>query len=372
MTRRWVTCLLLILFTVACGTSDSPPAGREILVIGTLGPLQADSSVVGMIHGVEIAVQEYNSNPDSRYEIELRQLDTKGTDEGAEAAAGEIVKTERLVGVIGPFTDAEAAAAGPVFEEASIPFMIPSVADTSIPPPGMAFRRLCANDRQEGQVLAQIAAQRVSGAISLMRDDSGRGSSFETGVKETLDALKRPLSRTEVIEEEQNLGQLALSITQSPPEAILYGGPGDRGKAFIEALRAAGFNGLFVGSHQVRDQNPNGVGAGVIGGSLAANPSDSFVRDYRQRFSTSPTAFSLEAYEGAVMILEAIEEVEADAEAVTEFLQRNLRFLGDSKFYEFAPSGELAKPVLWIHESTQGGWRLVGRSDTIAAPARKP
>jgi ABC-type branched-subunit amino acid transport system substrate-binding protein len=91
------------------------------------------------------------------------------------------------------------------------------------------------------------------------------------------------------------------------------------------------------------------------------------VQDYREKFDAFPVPFALEAYEGAFMLLEAIEEVDAKPREVTSFLQQNPGFLGDSKSYEFDPAGELPEAPVWIYESTDGFWKLAGRSDRVAA-----
>ena len=66
------------------------------------------------------------------------------------------------------------------------------------------------------------------------------------------------------------------------------------------------------------------------------------------------------------MLLEAVEEVQPNPRAVTEFLQLNTKFRGDSKNYEFDDSGEPVNAPVWVYESTNGGWKLCGRSDRLA------
>jgi ABC-type branched-subunit amino acid transport system substrate-binding protein len=381
MSRRCLTCLLFALLAVGCGGDQVPTgAGRDRLLLGSLAKLDGDAAqAVGMINGVEMAIREYNENPDSRYQIQLERRNTRGTPEGTDAASQDLARTERLVGVVGPFTDDEVEVAAPILERAGIPFLVPTVSTDSVPSSERGvFRRLVPSDRQEGQALAALIAGQVSGGIGIFRQEGDRGESFGAGAKQAIEALKRPVSRSEVIRSRQNFGALANSVIQAPPDAVLYGGAGDVGKALFDALRQAGYRGLFIASHELREVQRQGLGPGVIGSSLAADPSDSAVRafasEYRRRFGTAPVPFALEAYEGAVMILEAVEEVEGNPSAVAQFLRLNRSFLGDSKMYEYDPSGsgELVNPPVWIYESVGGGWRLTGRSDRLQrrAPPR--
>jgi branched-chain amino acid transport system substrate-binding protein len=374
MSRRCLACLLFVLLAAGCGEEQPlPGAGRDILVLGSLAKLDGDAAqVLGMINAVEMAIREYNADQDSRYQLQLKRRNTKGTPEGTEAAAQDLARTERLVGVVAPVTEEEAEVAAPVFERAGIPFLVPTVSAASVPSAdGRVFRRLIPNDRQEGQALAELIAAQVSGGIGVFHQEGDRGDSFEAGAKQAMEGLKRPVSRSEIIRSRQNFGALANSVIQAPPDAILYGGAGDLGKALFDALRQAGYRGLFIASHELREVHRPGVGPGVLGSSLAADPADAaisaFASEYRRRFGRAPLPFALEAYEGAVMILEAVEEVEGNSGAVAQFLRLNRSFLGDSKMYEYEPSGsgELVHPPVWLYESTEGGWRLTGRSDRL-------
>ncbi|HEX2053113.1 MAG TPA: ABC transporter substrate-binding protein, partial [Actinomycetota bacterium] len=158
---------------------------------------------------------------------------------------------------------------------------------------------------------------------------------------------------------------LSAAIVKAGPEAVLYGGGGASGKALVDGLRKAGFKGLMVASHQIRDLNPAGLGGGVVSVSPGSDPAASqrFSARYEDRFDAKPPVFALEAYEGALMLLDAVEEVQGDPRMVGEFLRLNRRFRGDSKNYDFDDRGEVVNAPAWIYESTNGGWRLAGRSD---------
>ena len=163
---------------VACGGSESvSETGREILVLGVLGTSQSESpQIIGMIRGVEQAVTEYNDNPDSRYDIELKEFNTQPQPGEAGAGESEIANTERLIGVVGPFALPEIQSLAPALESSGLPYMVPSVTAAGIPAAGWrGFRRMIANDRQEGEALAAHAAERVSGAIALVTEDSADG-----------------------------------------------------------------------------------------------------------------------------------------------------------------------------------------------------
>ncbi|MGQ0679753.1 MAG: ABC transporter substrate-binding protein [Actinomycetota bacterium] len=362
----------LALLLGACGGEPALPAGRELLVLGVVGTDEENlPGFAGMVQGVRLAVDQYNRNQDSRYEIELKQLATKVAPGEGGSTSGNIAKTERLIGVIGPFSEQDAAELGPQFEGAGVPFIIPPITANSVPQEGWrSFRRLVANDRQEGGVLAKLAAGRVNGSIVIVAEQSAPGQAFAAGAKEVLDEAGRPPARTESIEAGKVMDTLAASVVEGGAEAILYGGGAQTGAALLDGLRKASFKGVLVASHQLRDAHPQGIGPGVISSSPEANSGDasvtSFVETFRSRFDAPPQPFALEAYEGTFMLLDAIEEVEGKPREITRFLQLNPDFRGDSKLYRFTPEGELTEPPLWIYESQSGSWRFTGRSDRPA------
>lgn len=372
--RKLATQLLLALTLVACGgSSASPASGREILVLGVMGTSDSENgTVVGMIRGVRQAVAEYNGNPDSRYEIELKEFNTQAAPGEAGAGESEVANTERLIGVIGPFFLPEVESMGPALESSGLPFIVPSVTSTAVPADGWrSFRRLVANHRREGAALAAYAADRVGGAIALVTEESAEGQPFAEGAKQTLDELQRAPVRADTVEPGDPPTNLSAALASAAPEAVLYGGGGASGKALLDGLRNAGYSGLVIASHQLRELNPAGLGGGVISDAVASDPAapvaERFAGRYEDRFDAPATHFSLEAYEGALMLMEAIEEVQGNPRAITDFLQLNRRFRGDSKSYEFDDRGEPVNPPVWIYESTNSGWRLAGRSDLLAA-----
>ncbi len=340
-----------------------------MLVLGVMGASDSQgATVVGMIRGVEQAVAEYNGNDDSRYEFELKEFNTQATPGEAGAGESEIANTERLIGVVGPFALAEVESMGPAFENFGLPYIVPSVTGGGVPDDGwMNFRRLVANDQQEGRILASRAADRVDGAIALVSEDSAEGEPFAEAAKAELDRLQRSPTRTDSLDRGANPTALAAALAKEAPEAVLYGGGGSTGKALLDALRKAEFRGLTVASHQMRDAHPAGLGGGVVSTSAACDPAAApaarFAGRFEDRFESKPPAFALEAYEAALMLLEAAEEMQGNPNGIPEFLRLNRRFRGDSKQYEFDDRGEPVNPPVWIYESTNGGWKPAGRSD---------
>lgn len=368
---RLLPALLLALAACGAPAATSFEVGREARVLGVMATRDAgDPGVAGMVQAARLAVDRYNGNPDSRYEIELQEFATDAGPGEAGAGRGDIERTARLIGIVGPFNAAEVNELGPRFAEARMPFVLPSVNMDSAPPDGVrSFRRLIANDTQEGRVLGIHAARIAPGGLALVIENTDFGRAFAEGAQQALGEEGRTFARIESVAPGSGADVLSTALIESGVQAVVYGGEAGTGTTLVQALQSKEYPGRMVTSHQVRLGSPDGLGAGVIGASLCADPPAAVAPDFAEAFEDAqgvpPPPCALEAYEGAWMLLEAIEEVEANAAAVTEFLQSNRQFRGESKQYEFNEAGELPNAPVWIHESTESGWELSGRSDRV-------
>lgn len=361
--------------TTSC--SGSPPArpSRERLPIGVIGDFSSESSPIaqGAIRGVELAVEEYNADPHSSYEIEIVRHDTGGGAQGAAGGAAALAQNELLIGVVGPFRAEEARIVGPVFAEPQVSFFLPSVTDSSLSEMGWSsFRRLVADDRREGEALAFHALETDAGRnFALLHDGGPAGVSFSEGAKIVLAAGGAQVLRAEAAPARAaDQGALGAALVQAGATTILFGGAPDRASAMLVALRQSGFQGRVAGSHEVREQAfieaAGGAGEGVLASCVCVDPMarrlGAFTAAHRAKFEEPPSPFAAETYEGALMLLEALEEVAPRAETITRFLSQARVFRGDTKRYEFDPTGELIRPSVWIYELRDGVWKPVGPS----------
>lgn len=367
---RWWLAAFAILGS-ACAPSPSIRAGREQVVIGVVGAFSGTGALetTGIARGARIAVDEYNRDPESIFEARIEQADTAGTAEGAASTAGKIVTADLLVGIVGPFTIEEASAAATVFDQAEVPFLVPSVSDVSFSQVGFRqLRRLVADDRQEGAAMAVETLRRVgrSAKLAIIHDGSGGGVAFADGAREKAESAGGPTAPVFEAAGAVDWNALAAQIMKDPPAALIHGGAADRAAAFVAASRSAGFEGLFIASRHARDATYRAAAGEAAEGTLSdttcadpADPSLSRFRDaHSRRFEALPQLCSHEAYEGTWMLLEAVQEVEPNPRKVSEFFRNARSFLGDAKLYEYGEDGQLVNGTVWVSELKGGNWRF--------------
>lgn len=372
MKLRLLACLAaLALAAGGCGEAEEPPsAARQLLNLGLLLNDGYEKAPGGPRQAVLMAIEEYNNHRDSTYRVRLRQEVSDGSAGSASEAAERLAGTERLIGAVGALTAEETGAAAPAFEKASLPFL-----STSLEAEGAAgsrtFRRLVANSRQEGAAMGRYMVRRTNAPAIVFHDGSTTGAAFAEGAKQALEAAQRPVQSSQRISARTDLEGVLGSVPRDAPSFVLFGGDGGLGANFADVLRKGAYKGPIVASHQIIEARPASVPDGVLAASGAASPADRQLKSFADRFSakfkTAPGLLSVESYEGAFMLLEAVEEVEPRPREIVEFLQLSRSFLGDSKSYEYDENGELRSPTVWVYQSRGGGWTLAGR---FGQPAR--
>lgn len=379
---RYLRVLLVALACLApaCAAEPLNRPARDRIVLGGLGALSGEGSEVaaGILRGVELAISEYNTDPDSRYEVGLQRADTKQSTEAAVAAATDLTLAAGLVGVIGPFRAEEVEVVGSVFETTGIAFLVPSVSDSAVGGWG-TFRRLVPNDAVAGEAVgAEAAARARRDRVAIFYDEGPLSVAGAEGAKRAIEMAKGTLARFEALGPKTDLGGLATGLAGESPAAVIFFGPSERAASFSTALKGAGFTGRVMVPRMARDRQFTELvadkGEGILGTSIPADPGDPslerFATAHRDRFKSPPALFAAEAYEGALMLLEAAEAVDGppSAQAVTHFLRSARRFTGDSRTYAFNEQGELLASPVWVLELRGGQWQLVGRSSTPALP----
>lgn len=359
----------VLLLASACGETQSEVAAeRQIVSVGVVGALSAEPGA-SVLRGVQMAITDYNSNTESTFEARVLRVPVDGSPASAGQGAERLISAERIIGVISALSSQDSIAVGSLLDGQSIPFIVPNLQAMDIASAARTtFRRLIANDRQEGAQLLAEGASRSQTPAFLVHTPDPEGTAFVEGAKGHLEKINRPISKVEAINPKADMAALSAGIIQSGVQLVGFGGDGQVGRNLALALKKAGFRGSALFSRQI--MSVKGSASDLPDTFLVSSPSpdkndpaiSTFREAHRRRFSSEPGLFAIEAYEGALMLLEAIQEVEARPKEITEFLRLNRSFLGDSKEYNFDESGELLAPPIWLYQAS-GAWRYLGRSD---------
>ena len=230
----------------------------------------------------------------------------------------------------------------------------PTVTETAIP----WIQRCFPDDRQHGYALAlQVVKARGCRRIVVLRVNDRYG---RFGVKEFQDAVRR-LGSPVLVEMRYEPGdrEFATQVARlraARPDAVVFWGDGEDLGHAARALREAGLQAPFFGPDRLVDPAFLRAAGRAAEGTTATYPFDparpdpewqSFRKRFRTRFDVEPDHFAAYAYDGARMLLTALDAVGADRVALRSAIAAISTYRGVSGTLRFDPTlNNVTPPIL--------------------------
>lgn len=331
--------------------------------IAYLGPLTADNSGDGdsIRNAAELAVDRYNQQH-AGCKAELAAFDTKGDDDEAVRQAGEIVKDDKVVGVVGPVWYSEALKVMPVLDAAGIPAISPSLPYSKLAQSGWkTFHRLVGSDTDQAAASARyltstLHAQRVF----VVADNDETGIAFSQELRLRLNTAFA--GRADINGDEKDYAAVISQITAANADAVYFAGYYNAGGVLVKQLHAANANIKIAGWDRIFSQEfinsaGNDAAEGVVITCPCTPPSearDNFASTYKDKYHDSPY-FSPEAFDAANTYLAALNAGKATRAAVLSYLS-TYDSDGVSRRVKFTSTGDLAltSPTIWAYKIKSG------------------
>ena len=330
----------------AFGADKSVTVGINLPLTG------ADAQAATKIkQGAQLAFDEANAAGGvAGYKVELLVLDdgtaTAGQYDPAQAAtnARKMVSDSNVVAAIGPQMSGSGKAMSPILSQGNLAIITPSSTNPDITNPKMAaqyrpagkaiYFRTVTTDAFQGPNMANYYADTLKVKSVYVLDDSG---AYGVGIADTFQgqAEKRGikiLGRDQLNPKEADYTTILTKIKALKPDALYYGGVAQAGvklgkQAYdiIPAMIKAGGDGVH-GAPFLK-----GVGFPAVDRWYATTASPNTVEDpsvadwvkrFQGRFKTLPDNYSITAYDGTLIILDAIKRV---AESGKEVNRSNVR-----------------------------------------------
>jgi branched-chain amino acid transport system substrate-binding protein len=341
----------------------------ETVKIAYQGPLTGDNAALGinMLCGIELAVQELNDAGEIPT-LEIVELDSQGAPDPAPALANQAAGDPEVLAVVGPAFSGETAAAGPIYEEAGLPFISPSATNPDLSQNGWTnFFRTVATDATQGPVAAKYIAENLGATNVAVIDDS---SEYGKGLADIVASSLEEAGATVVFRQGVEAGQQDYSaivgqVAQSGADAVFYGGyfsdAGlirkqlvDNGAGDITFVSDDGaFDGGFI--EVAGEEAAEGASVTFPGADPLSAPQE-FLDAYGEVCDgAAPGAFSIEAYQNTLLIGEALASGATTREAIRQFADD---FSGElfGKNIEFTDDGDIAAQTFFIYTVEDGAF----------------
>jgi ABC-type branched-subunit amino acid transport system substrate-binding protein len=304
--------------------TSTPFVPTAVVKIFSHVPLSGEQAAFGqdILRGTELAIQQLSA-PLSQYnyQIELVSYDDQNTNQVALANAQQIASDPEILCGVGHYDSAITIAASNVYHLAGLTFVAPVTTATLLTDRNyLEANRLIARIDGQGEAAAQFAKEQGYGTvfivsqqneINIRNADSFRGISGSLGVQW--------LGTTITGFTPENINKIVTQIMTAKPDLVYISSSADQAIPFLTALRAAGFQGAFLGTEELNDPSLiSQAGSSLIeGGGMfytITNPpaqyypaATKFVQDFTARYSTAPLDFAARAYDATGICLRAIE-----------------------------------------------------------------
>jgi branched-chain amino acid transport system substrate-binding protein len=328
-------------------------AADKVVKIGITLPLTgADAEDATLIkNGALLAIEDANAKGGvAGYKIETVIYDsgtaTAGQYDPAQAATNtkKLVSDPLVVANVGPQMSGEGKAMTPILSEADLATITPSSTNPDITNPAFAkqfkpkgraiYFRTVTTDAFQGPNMANYMAQNLKIKSVYVLDDSG---AYGVGIA---DAYQRQaeklgikvLGRDQLNPKEADYTTILTKIKALKPDALYYGGVAQAGVKLAKQAHDIIPDMIKAGGDGVQGASfLKGVGFPAADRWYATNASPhmlenpavaEWVSRYRERFKLAPNDYSITAYDGALIILDAIKRV---AESGKEVNRTNVR-----------------------------------------------
>lgn len=342
------------------------------------GPLTGDYAALGenMVRGIELAVEQANNGeaelpgggtlPEG-VTLEVAEFDSQGSPDQAPALAQQIASDETILAVDGPAFSGETNASGPIFQESGVPFVTPSATNPDLTQQGWDFFfRTVATDAAQGPVAARFIAEELGAEnVAVLDDSSDYGKGLADLVESSLEELGATVVERQGVEAgQQDYSAVVGQVAQSGADAVFFGGYYSEAGLIRRQLVDAGATDIvFVSDDGTFDAEfINVAGDEAAEGSYVtypgANPSEAdpaFLSEFQELAGADPGAFSIEAYQNALLITDAIATVGCDRTAIRDHI-RDFSGTVFGKDISFDENGDIATQSYNVFKVTDGEW----------------
>jgi branched-chain amino acid transport system substrate-binding protein len=394
LSKKLVTILALVLSALllaACGgtptdTETEPAAGGDTedtdtaagdgceegtYKIAYQGPISGDYAALGenMLNGINLAVDQATESGElgEGIDISIAQLDSQGDPAQAPALANQAASDEDIVALVGPSFSGESQASGSIYEDAGLPFITPSATTPGLSENGWTyFFRTVGSDKDQGPVAAQFIAENLGATkVAIMDDSSDYGKPLADFVENTLteEFDVEIVERQGVEAGQQDYSAAVGAVAQSGAEAVFYGGYYQEAGLIKSQLAAAGAgdvafisdDGAFDGEFFTVAGNAAEPSYVTYPGIDVTSADPEFVSAYQEAYDSAPGAFSVEAFQNARIIIEALKSGACDRDSIRDFMAN---FDGEvaGKQISFGENGDIAAGPFTVYKAEGGEW----------------
>ncbi len=330
MRRLIATCSVMAVtlsFVTACGGSalsgDSAGAGAKSVTVGLLVPKSGVYVPVGtdMENGFKLYLKEHG-NKLGGHAIEVKVVDEGAGPKTGVPAAQSLAQDETVSAVVGIVNSAVVLGAKDAFIEAKKPLIVTNAgadAITGVASSDYVWRTSFSNSEVSGAIGAHVAKEVKGGGVFLIAPDYAAGKEFLGGFEKTFTAAGGKIAGQQMTPfgTTTNYEPYMSAIRKSGAKAVFAFYSGAEAVAFVKQYQEFGLAGhvqlygpgfLTEGSVlKAQGDAAKGIQTSLHYSSELDNPRNkTFVQAYTKAYGSTPSVFSVQAYDAAAVLDKAL------------------------------------------------------------------
>ncbi|MFT3685964.1 MAG: ABC transporter substrate-binding protein [Phycisphaerales bacterium] len=341
--------LLKKMMGVVAGLSVLAGAGvasaQETILIGHYGSLTGSEATFGQStsNGIKLAIKELNAAGGVLgKQVVLKEYDTRGDAGEAKLAVERLVKSDKVVCVLGEVASKLSLAGGPVCQEAGVPMISPSSTNPKVTEIGDMVFRVCFIDPFQGYAGAKFAKENIKAKSAAMLVDQAQA--YAVGLAEEFEKNFTKMGGTIATRQTytggaQDFTAQLTSIRSAKPDVIYI--PGyytDVGNIALQARKLGITQPLLGGDGWDSDQLAK-IGKDAIEGCFYTNhyaPDQpdarvrTFIASYKKEFNNAtPDGLAALGYDAAKILFESIKKAKTtEGKALRDAIASTQGFAG--------------------------------------------
>jgi len=313
MVKSIAALSIAALTLIGCNSKSST------IKFGSIGPLSGPYAVYGgdCKNGIELAVNEINAAGGiNGQQIELIAEDDEGAAEKSVSAYKKLVTKDGVKFIFGSLTSGCAIAISPLAQAQKVIQIAPAATAPKLTEAGNYVFRACYDDPFQGVVGGKFAATNLNAKKAAILYDIG--NDYSVGLTDNFKASFEANGGSIVALESYSTGDKDFNaqltkIKNANPDVVYLPDYYGTVALIVKQLRAQGINTPIVGADGWDGLSEN-AGTEVLNGFYSNHYSadstepivQNFVKNYKAKYSLTPTSFAALGYDAVYMLKDAI------------------------------------------------------------------
>lgn len=377
--KRWMKGMAAVLAAAAvvgvfagCG-GDKREATQENktvkfgFITGYTGPGAAYG--MSMKEGVELAVDEINSNPKTKVKIDLKTYDTKLVKAEAINAMKKAIEQDKVLAVEGPMTSGEMFASGPIAQQSKVVAFGTGTTATGITDIGDYIFRNAIPCKLAIPVTVKKAQGKLGfKKVAVLYSNNNDQMVAENKVyQELFKEMGIDVVATETFaDKDTDFSAQLTKIQAANPDVIAVAGLYQEGALIVRKAREMGITQPIIGNNGFNSPAYLQQAGDAATGTLVATPwnperqtekAKAFRKAYVAKYNHEPDQFAAQAYDAMYIMHQAVEEsgTTTDRKKFRDTLAKIKGFEGATGKFEFDENRD-PKMDLDVLEARNGKW----------------